>query len=247
MKIIWRNTMMRQLTSLLLAGLLSVAAQARAPLEIGVVENSFNSEMSGLVLMELYRELGIEVKLVRMPSARNTHELINGGLDGEVQRIASYGDNRPALIRVDPAIYAWTTAAFHKKTASLKIASFEDVKNYYFGYVRGYKVMQDMFDGVQKGSAITTSEQLVMMLQHDRLEVIVDSADDASLYMFKHDLKDVVQTDLQLLPLFHFLHVKNKDLAPIISALISKKSKSGELAKMFSKTRNELVASGRFQ
>jgi ABC-type amino acid transport substrate-binding protein len=239
--------MIRRVLPLALAGLMSFSAEARAPLEIGVVENSFNSEMSGRVLTQLYREIGIEVKLVRMPSARNTHELANGGLDGEVQRIASYGDNRPAMIRVDPAIYVWTTAAFYKKNKNIKVDSFDEVKNYYFGYVRGYKVMQDMFSGAPKGNAITTSEQLVMMLQHDRLEVIVDSADDAHLNFSKHGLKDVVQTDLQLLPLFHFLHMRNKDVMPQISALISKKSQSGELAKMFEKTRSDLLASGLFQ
>lgn len=238
-----RTSVWVRYSTLLLAVCLGLPASAQET--IALVRNAdVPSAVNALLLKAIYKRAGYELKITPMPAARATVEAESGNVDGEVNRVAAYADAHPNLIRVEPPISIWKISAFYKNAERISINGPDDLKKYSLAYVRGLKGPEDLVKGAQKVEALTTSEQLVNFLQSDRADVIVDGQSQVKFYVKRLGFKDFAQVELTRTPLYHYLHVKNKDLVPVISRIIKKLSDSGELAKLYTQSENEFIASG---
>ena len=228
---------------LALAGLLSSFVQARDPIRLANIGN-LTSVVDAMVLTEVYKQAGIDLIIVPMPPARATVEATRGTVDGEVNRVASYGDARPTLIRVEPPLYSWQISAFYKKSSKVEIHTSDDLAPYTVGHVRGLKRIEDLVAGVPRVEKVNTTELLLKMLDANRIDVAVDGTNESNFYLRRLGYGDIVQVELERQPIHHYLHVKHKDLVPVIGGIIKKLSDSGELARMFVKAEQDYVASG---
>jgi ABC-type amino acid transport substrate-binding protein len=202
------------------------------------------SAINAILLKAIYKKAGYELKVTPMPAARATVEAEGGAVDGEVNRVAAYATAHPNLIRVDPPISIWKISAFYKNSKQLSINGREDLKKYSLAHVRGLKGAEDLVEGATRVSLLATSEQLLKFLEQDRVEVIVDGQSQIKLYTERLGIKDLAQVELTRTPLYHYLHEKNRSLVPVISGIVKKLSDSGELARMYTLTENEFIASG---
>lgn len=229
----------------LLLSLASLSLPARAGQTVTLATiNNFTSKVNGIVLQEVYRRAGIQLDIVAMPPARVTAMSTTGGVDGEVNRIRSYGTLHPTLIRVEPPISYWTVAAFYKSGSAFEIHRAADLSERHVGIVRGIKATADLTAQAPQVSVAPSSRELMLMLSRNRFEVAIDGADEAGFYVRRLGLQGISSIDVEQHALYHYLNEKNKNLVPLIAREIKKMADSGDLKRVFDKALADVRDSG---
>lgn len=226
----------------LILALLNSPTAAREPIRLAVLTASPPSMIDAIVLKEVYRQAGIPLLLLPMPGLRSSAEADAGRIDGEVARVASYGEQHSNLIRVDPALDALAISAYFKSSLRGQIKNRSDLKHYRVGYVRGLKSPADMVKHLPKASDTQTSKSLVQMLAVDRFEVIVNNDSSTDFYIERMGLQNIDKVQLSYEPLHHYLHKKHHELVPLLGQIITRLAKSGELAQLIAQAEKEVRA-----
>ncbi|MES2049539.1 MAG: hypothetical protein V4447_14150, partial [Pseudomonadota bacterium] len=185
---------------------------------------NFTSILSGVVLTEIYRRVDLDLTVLAMPPARASIEASTGRVDGEVNRVASYGAAHPTLIRIDPPLCIWTVSAFHKKTDKFTIQSAIDLAPRSVGKVRGIVGATLLTSGLPNVQDANSSKSLMQMLDLDRFEVAVDGTFESEFHLQQLQLKNINVVELTRYALHHYLHEKHRDLVPVIGNMIEKLS-----------------------
>lgn len=218
-------------------------AHARKPLRLVVLNTSPPSVIAGAMLSEVFRQVDIPLVLLTMPAARSSLEADAGRVDGEIARVASYGDTHPMLIRVDPPIDQLSISAYFKKTLRANIANKEDLIPYRVGYVHGLKATYDQVKDLPQFREAQSSKLLALMLGANRFDAIVNNSASTDYYLFKLGYTDIEQVELSREPLHLYLHQKHRDLVPLIASSIRKMTASGELARVRKNAIDQLYSS----
>ena len=185
------------------------------------------------LLREIYRRAGLKLTVTSRPNLRTILEINAGNFDGEVARIYSYGERHPTLVRVEPAFYQLNTATYARAGSIVSIKSKEDLKKYRVGIARGVQHAADATAGLESVEVAPDSITLFLMLKAGRFDLAVDSEVNGLYAMGKLGIRDIdKRTVLSRQDLYHYLHERNKDLAPVLGAVIEKMVKSGELNKL---------------
>jgi hypothetical protein len=95
----------RRLLAAALLGLAASRVQAMDTLTVTAVSKTGGSGVAGRLLTEIYRRAGTGLNIEVMPAARASLASQSDKADGELMRIAGYGQSHPLLVRVDPAFY----------------------------------------------------------------------------------------------------------------------------------------------
>ncbi len=225
--------------------LVGTAARARASEPIRLVTiNNFTSKVNANVLKRVYARVGLELQVASMPPSRVTAMATQGLADGEVNRIRSYGDGYPTLIRVEPPFSIWTVSGFYKANAGLVVRSAADLASHDVGIVRGIQATAALAASSPHVHIAPSSKELVLMLDGGRFAVAIDGTDESGFFIRRLGLKGITTVELNRYPLYHYLHEKNKHLVPLISREIKKLADSGELKQLFELASAELIDSG---
>jgi hypothetical protein len=96
-------------------------AHARAPVEVAVIDLGEQTYVFSSILKEVYKQADLELKVTVLPRTRATIDVTTGRIDGEVGRLKAYGEDRPMLIRVEPALGTVTFTAFYLKSSKVSI------------------------------------------------------------------------------------------------------------------------------
>ena len=229
-----------------MAALLLAGACAMLPAQAITLAtiNNFSSKVNGIVLKEVYRRAGLPLDIQAMPASRVTAMSTSGEVDGEVNRIFSYGTAHPTLLRVEPPINYWTVSAFYRSGSGIEIRGAADLAARRIGIVRGIKAVADLTAGLPSVSVAPSSRELMLMLDGKRFDVAVDGSRESDFYLQRLGLSGIVSVELEQHALYHYLHEKHRDLVPLISREIRKMSDSGDLKRLFDKTVKDLLASG---
>lgn len=201
--------------------------------------NDLTSVVNGMVLQELYRRAGIKLSVIEMPPARANIEAQAGRVDGEVNRIRSYGDNAPTLIRVEPSFHLWNYYGMYRKEPAIRVHGLADLGHYTVGYVRGIRFSEELVKPLSNTVATDNPEQLMKMLQSGRIDVAVG--------ITRYEIRafgmadDIDATVLTQTPLYHYLNEKHRELAPVIGAVIKKAADAGELEKLYAQYEKQLL------
>ena len=122
-----------------------------------------------VIATEAFRRSGLKLRLIKLPPERALR-LVNEGIeDGELVRIAGLEVQFPNLIPVPEKITDWNFAAFSK--APSMPADLTAIHGRTVGYIRGWKIYEQMMAGGSKVIAVEDAEQLFRLLQTDRIEV----------------------------------------------------------------------------
>jgi hypothetical protein len=98
----------RRLFAAALLGLAAPRLQAMDALTVTAVSKTGGSGVAGRLLAEIYRRAGTGLSIEVMPAARASLASQSDQADGELMRIASYGQSHPLLVRVDASACAPT-------------------------------------------------------------------------------------------------------------------------------------------
>jgi ABC-type amino acid transport substrate-binding protein len=230
------------LTAACLAGL---PAGAQTPLRLARNEKLAEQAVAEHLLKDIYSRAGLAAVVTPLPPARANMAAVDGKLDGEVARIDSYHLRNPALMRVEPAYYYLTTAAFARSASGAVIATRDDLKAYSVGVIRGVQHSMDATEGHPNVQFANSAEQLFLMLSAGRFEVALDTGINGRYMLKKLNLAGITETGiLAKRDLFNYLHKKNIAHIPAISSQIRRLADSGELAKMVLQAEKEFLESG---
>jgi len=190
--------------------------------------------VGGKILTAVYSRLNIPIELVDVPANRALIESSKGRMDGEVQRNIKVQEQYPTLIALFPPINYIEPSVFSKRFR-FPVNGWASIKDYEIGIVRGVGTSENGTQGMKKVRAIETLDQLLKMLDDDRLEVVVTDLFSGQVALKKLNLKSTIyplSPPLEKIYTYHFLHQKHRDIIPKVERILQEMRVSGELEEL---------------
>lgn len=223
----------RRLLAAALASLAAPEALAAETLVVTAVNKTGASAVAARLLTEIYRRAGLNLQIDVQPAPRASLTALSDKADGELIRIASYGQTYPQLLRVDPSFYRVSVRAYALPARAVSVQSRDDLKHYSLGSIRGMVYVQEM---TEHHPALTLTQnplQLFRMLAAGRVDVALCTTQAAQSSIAELGLKDLDSSpDLARFELHHYLHMRRKDVAPRVAEVIRGLRDSGELEQL---------------
>jgi len=223
----------------------STAGQSQDKLVLSTIERAPHGLMGSAVLKEAYRELGIEVTIYFTSGSRSLVMSSSGAVDGEVSRVSAIGDSFSSLERIEVPLMQLETAVFVQQANSHRW-SFDDLPGLRVGYLNGAKKMEAFTEGFSDVWVGHSNEELFTMLVAGRLDAVVTSMETGRVTTehLGYDGIVVMGPLVQQENLYHYLHEKNRHLAPKITAVLERMAESGQLEAILQAAMDELISVG---
>ena len=193
-------------------------------------ENFPMAPVVSAVLDTAYQKLGIQFTIKKYPLRRSLTLANRGVTDGELFRGAIDGKQYPSLIKIPVSVTTGRLMIFTKH-ADLQVHGWEGLIYYRVGShtdINEVKTHQNEFKSFQE---IPSRIQLFNMLSRDRLDVLI-----LPFLVGMNDLKMLNLPDIKMLStpletnnLYHYLHIKHRELVPKITQALQEMHDSGEL------------------
>lgn len=189
-------------------------ARAEKVLQLGNFYSTSGKSLSEKILEHAYKRLHINIEIVYLPAERSLWMANNGGMDGEVSRLANLEKIYPHLLRVNIPLEVISLYAYSNKTP-LTITGWQSLKPYRIAYLRGVKVIEHNLRGFS-AEGITNIEQIFTMLAYNRVNIIIIDKRQATEIPAKYHSIKVLKPLLYSFPVYHYLNKKHAHLiAPL--------------------------------
>lgn len=179
------------------------------------------------VLTEAFRRLGMQLKIVRLPSERALQNANDGIDDGNFARVAGLIKIYPNLIQVPESIVQFEFIAFSKKH-KFQTIGWESVRPYNVGIITGWKILEKNITGTKTLTKTKNSSMLFNLLLADRVDIIVYDKKQGQLVLQElHALKDVhlLEPPFAVTQGYPYLHKKHENLVqPLADTLKNMKT-----------------------
>ncbi|MFT5702148.1 MAG: polar amino acid transport system substrate-binding protein [Desulforhopalus sp.] len=197
--------------------------------------------LSGKVVAEAYKRLGIQAHIKAFPSARSLLMSNMGEVDGEVSRIKGIDKNYSNLIIVPVAINIVEGVVF-TKDVTFSVTGWDSLLPYTIGIKRGTKFAEKGTKGMNVQS-VTTNRQLFLKLDLRRTDVIVTARVSGlvELKMLKFEGIQVLEPPLVTMKLYHYLHKKHASLLPALTKVLQDMLVEGRIEEIRSQTISEFL------
>lgn len=205
-----------------------VVLHAKDLMKFSTIENSPYSTISEHVMRIAYSRLNIDMSVLDLPAQRAIITANAGEVDGELYRIKNVQLKYKNLIMIPVSIGRLEGIGI-TSNKDISIKEWGDLSNHQVCYRRGVKFAELGLSHI-KARAVNSNKQLFIMLEEKRCDVIV-IARITSIPMvmgfIERQKAPLFQSVLQTYPLFHYLHYKNKKLAPKLIKELKKMQQEG--------------------
>ncbi len=214
----------------LLIGLSVTSLQVSSQIfTISYIDNDLLAPVSKTILLEAYKKIGIDLKFIAYPNLRALKIANNGEVDGELQRIGGLTSDYPNLIQVPQAIQkiAWHTFA---KELAIEIMGWQSLTDFTIVMPTGSSYTKKMTSGMEV-YYVDDQKSLFTMLNKGRAEVAVASITAGLSYLEKSE-NSSIKASYQPVgekSLFHYLHVKHKNMVPKINQILQQMQAYGRI------------------
>jgi polar amino acid transport system substrate-binding protein len=232
------------MTKIILLCLLTLCSVANAKVYRISTVDAANSALLAIeeIMTAAYSRIGLKLDVVRLPAKRALPDANEGKYDGELYRIKEIGQEFPNLQMVPTSIGSIEFVAYGSKKANLHITSWDSLKNYRLAAMRGIKKIEYETMGMRI-IFVATPEQLLRMLYLNRVDIILmdkktmlQAIKKAKLEREYYLVKNILELKtLDTLELYHYLHVKNKNLIPLLDQSIQDLVKNGTVKSIWDK------------
>jgi polar amino acid transport system substrate-binding protein len=192
-----------------------------APLVIGIeADPSGSSQFARAILSAAYQRIGQAVAFQELPLRRSLAMSSGGEIDGETMRIEGLEAQYPTLLAVRHPLQYAEVRAYAAKAAALNIRSLQDLQNLRVTYIRGVLVLDRALQKHPHIVLAASQTEMARLLGKGIVDVIVTFA---SAGVAPHDFGDAVvrlPAVLERIPLFHYLHIRNRSLVPKLEAAL---------------------------
>jgi len=190
------------------------------------------------IMREAYKRVGnIDIQIIEQPAARALVTANSGEVDGELARIESLSNKLFNLIRLPTLIMNFDIVCF-TKNKKISIDSVESLIPYRIGVQRGYVQVENVTKNLPKREIVTNNDSLFKMLENGRLDVVITDRVNGEITIEKFGFKSIKSAGpiLETLPLYHYLHKKNKKLIPKLKIVLEKMERNGVIKNITKKT-----------
>ena len=230
-------------TLILLIGLLAGGSAVAEPVKITAIANAINNSINIEIMTEVYRRADVEINVTPVPSKRGMAMVKAGQADGEISRVERYGNKRPYLHRLNPAINQLDTIAFVRNDRSDKVIKPGALSNLTVGVVRGTAHAKAAASPAQQVIEVDTIEQLFNMLDLGRIDLAIRSLNSFEIQLKKSGLSTIraIEKPLASQSVHHYLRVEKAELIQKIETVLVQMKASGELDSLASQARERFI------
>ncbi|WP_319583621.1 transporter substrate-binding domain-containing protein [uncultured Pseudodesulfovibrio sp.] len=227
---------MRIILLCIVALLLASPALAGESLVLGYGGGSLSVE-SLKVLKEAYERIGVKVEGRRMPAARSLEMADTGQVDGDVNRIEAIEEQYPNLIRVDVPVNLLEGIVLTCNT-SLEHVNPEAISKLHLGIKIGNRYAEMLTQDMPDVTKLPYEKKLMALLLEGRLDALLVDRAWAKAEMAKPGMEclRINEPPLVVVPLYHYLNRRHKDLVPMITGELRAMRESGEIDRILGTT-----------
>lgn len=181
-----------------------------------------------ILVAEAFKKAGLPPpKLVKLPPERGLLSVNNGLIDGDLQRLVGLEKKYPNLIMVPEVIREADFCAL--STISGLSSAPEELKKHVVGYIKGWKIYEKMMAGSKKIITASSPDQLIRLLELNRIEVALYNCLDGFTLAKKMGIKGVklVKPQFKKVKLYLYLNNKHEHLVPKLTKALSDLRKEG--------------------
>lgn len=205
-------------------------AQSTRDLTFSTLEAIESSQLGIAPLTRAYETLGMQFKVEFNNSKRSLILSSSGVTDGELVRIEGLETRYPSLIRIDVPIAYLNAAIFVRSDADPEMTP-ETLSTRQVGRMTGVVFSEKFTRDFDNVWVADSHEELFSLLAQGKLDAVV-----ASVFAGERTTRNLSLDNIRTLgdafraePLYHYLHEKNKELAPEIEAVLKEMKQRGEL------------------
>ena len=216
--------------ALIIAGLLLMfglnAALADNPtLTVSTNNTPLDRKALEQLSQESLRRIGIDLKLVSLPSERSLTAANLGEVDGEGLRVGGLGGPDgpyPNLIQVPERFVRISFVAFSKNATISLDNGWDSLKPYRIAFINGWKMFEANAQGARVVNKVDKPEQLFRMLDDGRVDLVLYTHADGLLLARNLGLTSVAPLSpaLKEVDMYLYLHKKHQALVPKLTQAI---------------------------
>ena len=176
---------------------------------------------------------GLQISFVDYPGKRSVVTANSGATDGELVRSKRASELYENLVRVEFPVITDEMAAFSIDVKG-PIDSPEALKDFVIGFRRGSTIPTKITDGMSR-IEFDSIGQGIRLLENKRIDIMLYFRIPA-IYALRNDYPQSkirkISENLIEVPLYHYLHKRNRHLAPKIEKALRQVISSGEREKI---------------
>lgn len=215
---------------------IGVLLNSQDRLTFTAIKGSSYTKYATEVMTEAYRRVGIEIEITPLPGTRALVTANNGDdADGELFRISGvereYSNLLP--IKIPLSLSYWQVYTIDK---DFVVDGWLSLKPYVIGVRNGIATTEYGTEGMNT-IKVNSNEQLFELLEKGRVDVIVLSKNNATKVLSNNPDIEVTLLDnpVEILPVYHYLHKKNSELVPLLTAVLDDMERDGTIEAIFNK------------
>jgi len=182
---------------------------------------------------EMFKRIGVEVTVTRVPSERSLIN-VNAGLDdGDLFRVAGMEREYPNLVFVPEKMLDNDFVVFTKRE-DIEIREWDDLKPYRVAFVIGWKPYELNVKGTRDLTKVRSIELLLPMLENDRADVVLMDRWQGGWIAKQQQFKGrVLEPPLLRIAEFMYLNKKHAALAPKAAKALADMKADGSYQKLY--------------
>lgn len=178
---------------------------------------------------EAFRRIGVEFKLVSLPSERSLVSANLGEVDGEGLRVAGLQQTYPNLVQVPERYVGISFVAFARDATIRLDKGWESLAGRSVAFITGWKMFEANAGGARIVNKVDTPEQMFRMLQSGRVELALYTLADGVALTRAMGLADIapLQPSLKDVDMFLYLHRRHEALVPRVAQALREMKADG--------------------
>lgn len=229
----WLGASVAVVLSGLCGGLRGVSAADRLRIaHPDEVDNPLNV-LSEAVLRRAYREIGLSVEFMPLPTRRALQQLLSGQVDGNTYRVAELATEHQGLVRIDPPIVYSEIRAYGRNEGGVAVGGWPDLAGRKVIYQRGVLAIERALPAKVRRVEGSSDADCFRHLANGTGELVVVVEPQGSAQS-RHLPEGFRRLDavLATIPLHHYLHIRHRALAVRLGEAVRLLEASGELSRL---------------
>lgn len=178
---------------------------------------------------EAFRRIGVEFKLVSLPSERSLVSANLGEVDGEGLRVAGLQQTYPNLVQVPERYVGISFVAFARDATIRLDKGWESLAGRSVAFITGWKMFEANAGGARIVNKVDTPEQMFRMLQGGRIDLALYTLTDGVALTRAMGLTDIapLQPSLKDVDMYLYLHRRHEALVPRVAQALREMKADG--------------------
>ena len=227
-----------------LFSLTEVVADTDITLNSGTLEPFTTAEGGGFygaLSRELFSRIGLDAKVIPLPSARSIINANEGIDDGVIARTPGMDKKYKNLIMVPVPVVTFKFVAY-SLNKKISVNGWDSFKPYSVGYIRGWHIYEKSLPTTKSVTVVNNAEQLFRLLMNKRTDLILFEYYRGSWWN-KHLNANahLIGSPIAEKDMYIYMHKKHKDLVPRMAQALKDMENDGTYKKIKDDTLEPLL------